>query len=206
MLVDPQKLQANDVSLQQIISTSGNSLWVSPLGYLNASYPGTGGWIDTPNQRLGIRHLQPISTPADLAQVAVEDALGLTLGDVTTITEDHQPLIGDAVIKDKPALLLLVEKLPGADTTEVTRGVEEAVALLAPGLQGVDFGTEFFQPASYLSQAKRNLITTALISSVLVALVLLGLFSWRGAVVGIIVIPLAIFSTLLILYYRGATT
>ncbi len=31
--------------------------------------PGTGGFIDTPNQRLGIQHLSPIATADDLAQV-----------------------------------------------------------------------------------------------------------------------------------------
>jgi Cu/Ag efflux pump CusA len=75
---------------------------VSPLTFLEASTPGTGGFVDTPNQRLGIRHVLPIVTPDDLAKVAVADTddngTALRLGDVAEVVEDHQPLIGDAVI------------------------------------------------------------------------------------------------------------
>ena len=42
--VDPQKLQEKGVSLDQVISTTGNALWVSPLSFLEASTPGSGGY------------------------------------------------------------------------------------------------------------------------------------------------------------------
>src|SRR5262245_38568729 len=123
--VDPARLQAAGVKLQQVIETAGNALWVSPLTFLSASTPGTGGWIETPNQRLGIQHMLPISTPADLAKVTVEGT-ALSLGDVATVVEDHQPLIGDAVVEDASALMLVVEKLPWANTVDVTHNVESA--------------------------------------------------------------------------------
>ena len=41
-----------------------------------------------------------------------------------SVVEDHQPLIGDAVINDGPGLMLIVEKLPWGNTLEVTEGVE----------------------------------------------------------------------------------
>src|SRR6476659_4830576 len=72
--VDPQQLKAKNVSLLQILETTGNSMWVSSLSFLEASTPGTGGFVDTPNQRLGIRHIFPISSPDGLAQVPVEGA------------------------------------------------------------------------------------------------------------------------------------
>ena len=48
--------------------------------------------------------------------------------------ENHQPLIGDAVINDNSSLLLGIEKLPGVNTLEVTCNVDEALAALQPGL------------------------------------------------------------------------
>src|SRR3972149_5324614 len=45
VLVDPERLRAQGVSLQQIIETTGNALWVSSLSYLEASSPGTGGGL-----------------------------------------------------------------------------------------------------------------------------------------------------------------
>ena len=115
VLVDPERTQASDVSRDQVISTTGDSFWTSPLTFLNASVPGTGGWIDTPNQRLGIRHQLPISTPDDLAQVTV-DGSAVRLGDVAEVVEGYPPLIGDAFLNDGPGLLLVVEKFPGANT------------------------------------------------------------------------------------------
>lgn len=97
--VDPQKLQDKGLTLFQVIESTGNALWASPLTFLNASTPGTGGWIDTPNQRLGIRHVLPIRTPEDLAEVTVEGA-EITLGEVASVVEDHQPLIGDVILND----------------------------------------------------------------------------------------------------------
>ena len=119
--VDPAKLQELDVRLMQVIRTTGNALWFSPLTFLNASTPGTAGFIDTPNQRLGVRHLSPITTPDELAQVTVEGT-DKRLGDVAKVVEDHQPLIGDALVNDEPSLVLVVEKFPWANTVEVTRG------------------------------------------------------------------------------------
>ena len=124
--VDPERLRAEDLSLQQIIESTGNAMWVSPLTFLNASTPGTGGFIDTPNQRLGIWHELPISSAGELAEVMI-DGTQLRLGDVGEVVEDHQLLIGDAIVNDEPGLLLVVEKFPWANTMEVTAGVEAAL-------------------------------------------------------------------------------
>ena len=51
--VDPQKLRQTNVTLEQVISSTGNALWVSPLTFLEASTPGTGGFIDTPTNASG---------------------------------------------------------------------------------------------------------------------------------------------------------
>jgi Cu/Ag efflux pump CusA len=71
VLVDPARLAEHGVTLNDVIRTTGNALEVSPLSYLEASSPGTGGFIDTANQRLHIFHDQAISTPDELAQVTI---------------------------------------------------------------------------------------------------------------------------------------
>ena len=74
--VDPARLQSNDVTLTQLIETTGNALWVSPLSFVEASTPGTGGFVETPNQRIGVQHVSPITTSDELADVAIEGAAG----------------------------------------------------------------------------------------------------------------------------------
>src|SRR5215510_595637 len=130
--VDPARLQDHKVSLLRVLETTGNALWWSTLSFVEASTPGSGGFIDTHNQRLGVRHIFPIVSPQDLAEVPIEGT-DHRLGDVANVVEDHQPLIGDALTKDGPGLLLVVEKFPGTNTLDVTNDVEDALNELLPG-------------------------------------------------------------------------
>ncbi len=203
--VDPQRLQAHNVTLDQIVSTTGNALWVSPLTFLNASTPGSGGWIDTPQQRIEVRHVLPISSSGDLAQVNVEGTK-LRLGDVATVVEDHQPLIGDDIIDNNPGLMFVIEKFPGANTLDVTRGIEAKLDELRPGLSGIQINTTVFRPASFVEMAIGNPSRALFIGFLLLALVLLAfLYSWRAVLISLVSIPLSLAAAGLVLDLRGAT-
>ena len=204
--VDPKQLREKNVTLQQIIETTGEALWVSPLSFLESSSPGTAGWIDTPNQRLGIRHLLPINSAQELAKVAVEGKPELLLGDVAKVVEDHQPLIGDAVLNEGPGLILVIEKFPSANSLDVTKNVEAALEAMKPGLTGMDIDAGLFRPASYIERATGNLSTAAMIAAALIAIVLLAFFfGWRTALISFIVIPASLMAAGFVLYLRGAT-
>jgi Cu/Ag efflux pump CusA len=204
--VDPERLRQLGLPLERVIETAGNALWVSPLTFLNASTPGTGGFIDTPNQRLGIRHELPISSPLDLAQVVIAGT-EVRLGDVGQVVEDHQPLIGDAIVNDEPGLLLVVEKFPWANSLEVTRGVEEALDALRPGLAGMQLDPEIFRPATFIEMSQSNFATALLIGGVLVVLALGALlFEWRAVLVSVIAIPLSLVTAGWVLFLFGAPT
>ncbi|GEL19911.1 efflux RND transporter permease subunit [Pseudonocardia asaccharolytica] len=204
--VDPAELEAKGVGLQDVISTTGNATWASPLTFLEASTPGTGGFIDTPNQRLSVQNVSPIVDARSLAQVAVEGHPGLRLGDVATVVEDHQLLIGDGIVGDTSGLMIVIEKFPDANTVEVTRGVEAALRELAPGLGDVRIDATVYRPASFVETAMRNLGLTLLIG-VALALLLIGLFlfSWRTAVIAIVTIPLAVATAVVVLDLFGVT-
>jgi Cu/Ag efflux pump CusA len=206
--VDPHRLQAQHVTLTQVIKTAGNALWVSPLTFVEASTPGTGGFVESPNQRLAIQHISPISDPAQLAEVPVEGPRQhvLRLGDVTTVVENHQPLIGDAVAPHTGELLLAIDKFPGANTMAVTRGIEAALRDMAPGLKGISIDSNVYRPASYIETALGNAGTIALIAlAVMLVLMLLLLASWRAAVVALIVVPVSLMVAVCVLLLTGAT-
>jgi CzcA family heavy metal efflux pump len=204
--VDPDKLRDENVTLMQIIKTAGNALWSSPLSFLEASTPGTGGWVETPNQRIGVRHVLPITTAKDLAKVPIEEAETKRLGDVASVVEDHQPLIGDAIVKDGPALMLVVEKLPWANTQAVTQEVERALAALRPGLSGLEMNSTLFRPATFLELAVGNLSRALLIGALLMLVALVAfLFDWRTALVGAVAILVSVMVAGTVLYVRGVT-
>jgi CzcA family heavy metal efflux pump len=209
--VDPQRLKAQNVSLDQIMSVTADALDVGLLQFSNGAIIGTGGFIDTPNQRLMVRHVLPIVGSNDLAQVPVADKVKadgtpLRLSDVANIVEDHQPLIGDAVVNAGPGLLLVVEKYPWANTLQVTREVEDALAALRPGLPGIVMDSTIFRPADFIETAINNLTTALLLGCILVVLVLGAfLFEWRTALISLVAIPLSLVAGGLVLYLQGTT-
>jgi CzcA family heavy metal efflux pump len=205
VLVDPERLRAYGVTQDQIIRTTGDALWVSPLSFLKASFPGTGGWIDTPNQRLGVLHVLPISSPEDLARIPVHGAT-VRLGDVAKVVEGHPPLIGDALLNERTGLLLVVEKFPGINTLEVTRGVEAALEALRPGLPGIEIDSHIFRPATFIEMAIGNLARAMLIGAVLIVLILLAfLYDWRSGLISLVAIPLSLLAAMGVFYLSGAT-
>src|SRR5262249_41900858 len=199
---------ARHVTLTQVIKTTGNALWVSPLTFVEASTPGTGGFVESPNQRLAIQHISPISDPAQLAEVPVEGSRAhvLRLRAVTTLVEDPHPLIGDAVAPHTGGLLLAIDKFPGANTLEVTRGIEAALQDMAPGLKGITIDSNVYRPASYIETALHNAGTAALIAlAAALVLMLLLLASWRAAGVALFVVPVALIVALPLLLLHAHT-
>ena len=200
--VDPRTLRDRDVTLKQVIATTGNAQVASPVSYLEASTPGTGGFIETPQQRLQVRNVfDNIATPAELGKVPVEGTNGrLRLTDVANVVEDHQPLIGDAVVNDKNGLLMVVEKFPGANTREVTKGVEDALEKLQPGLSGLQTDTSVFRPATFIEDAIDNLTLAIVIAGILLALALAAfLFHWRTVLIALVTIPVSLVAAALVL-------
>jgi CzcA family heavy metal efflux pump len=204
---EPSKMLARGVSLGQVMQTTADAVDSGLLKFSTGAVIGTGGTMDTPNQRIGVRNVLPIVTPADLAKVPVTEGPNrVRLGDVAQVAQAHQPLIGDAIIDGQPGLLLVVEKLPWANSLQMTAGVEQAIRELQPGLPGVTFDTKVFQQADFVKLAIANLTQALVLGFILVVVILaLFLFEWRVALISLITIPLSLVATMLVLYWRGAT-
>ena len=197
VLVDPDVLRAHVVSLDQVVRAAGDAVVL-----------GAGGYIDTPNQRLPIRHYSTILEPNDLARsiVAFRAGAPLRLGDLAKVVEGHPPPIGDAVINDGPGLLLIVEKQPWGNTLDVTHQVEAALDALRPALAGVEIDSTIFRPATFIETALDNLTEAMALGCIIVAVVLfLFLFNWRTALISLVAIPLSLLGAAIVLYMRGAT-
>ena len=209
--VDPERMRAHDVSLNEVMDVTADALDVGLLTFSEGSVIGTGGFIDTPNQRLGIRSVLPVLNPETLAQVPISDrkkadGTPLLLSDVGDVVWGTWPLFGDAVINEGPGLMMIVEKLPWANTLAVTRGVEAAIDAMRPGLPGIDIDTTIFRPATFIEQSIDNLTNSLLIGGVLVVIVLLFfLFEWRVALISATIIPLSLTAALLVLNLFGVT-
>ena len=206
--VEPARLRENGVTVEQVMEATSDALEAGLMSHSDGAMIGTGGFIDTPNQRLGIRHVLPIVDPASLGEVALTASNGKTLRlkDVAQVVEGHQPLVGDAVINGGPGLLLIVEKFPWANTLQVTKGVDEALAALRPGLPDLEIDAHIFRPADFVAISIKHLSNSLLLGCLLVMVVLaLFLYEWRVALITCVAIPLSLMAGMMVLYARGTT-
>ncbi|HEX6257563.1 MAG TPA: efflux RND transporter permease subunit [Euzebyales bacterium] len=224
---DPQRMAEHGVKLEQVLDTTANALDHGLMQYTEGRNIGTGGWVETGSNRLGVQLIQPIVTVEDLANLPIEPADAATqvngqtvngaqvngrsvdpvrIADVADLVRDHQPLIGDAVIDDGQGLMLIVEKLPWANTVDVTEGVEQALAELEPGLPGIGIDSAIFRPATFIEQAIDNLSTAMLVGALLMIFMLGAfLYEWRTAFISVVAIPLSLIAAGLVLHARDAT-
>lgn len=197
VLVDPERLRASGISLDAVIKAAGDATVLE-----------AGGFIDTANQRLAVRHLSPILETDDLARTVVDFRGGapVRLGDIAEVVIGSPAPIGDAVINDGPGLLLIVEKQPQANTLAVTRQVEAALEALKPGLVGVQMDATIFRPATFIERAFDNLTHALLVGCLLVvAILIIFLFDWRTALISLTAIPLSLVAAILVLTAFGTS-
>ncbi len=201
---DPVRMQQHGVTLDELVATTGNSLWVSPLSFLEASTPGRGGFLDLPQQRVNVQHISPITDNTALGRVAVEGATGrITLADVADIVEAPPTIIGDGIVADTSGLVLVVEKQPGTSTAEVSKGIQGALDSLSVGLPGVTMDTSLYRPAAYVDEAGRNLALAGVLALLLVAVGSLLLYrSWRPVVTVVSTVSFALLGGWLVLWLR----
>jgi CzcA family heavy metal efflux pump len=207
--VDPALLQKHDLTLDQVMTATADAIDAGLLRFSEGGFIGTGGFIDTPQQqRLQVQHDIPILTARDLARVAIVESGGrvLRLEDVADVVIDTPPLMGDGVVNDRPGLLLVVQKLPWANTADVTAGLDAAIEELRPSLPGIELDPTIFRPATFIEDAIDNL-SVAMILGALLMIVMLGafLFEWRTALISITAIPLSLIAAGLVLRSQGIT-
>jgi CzcA family heavy metal efflux pump len=195
--IDPVKLAAAGLVLEDVLTAAKRA--TALIG---------GGYLETPTQRIVIQAQAPGATLEALAQAVVgtRDGVAVHLGDVATLREGAQPRFGDALIAGKPGILIETSTQFGANTLEVTRALELRLDALAPALakQGVQYHPALLRPASFIESAIEKLRNSLALGAVLVvALLLITLRDWRGALVSFSAIPLALLTTVWILEAFG---
>jgi CzcA family heavy metal efflux pump len=205
---EPSRMVAAHVSLDHLMEVTANALDSGILRYAPGHFVGAEGFVQTPAQRVWVRSVLPIKSPADLARIPVarRGSSTLHIGDVARVVYGSQPPIGEAVVNGGPGLLLVIEKFPGANTIRVTKAIDAALAEMKPGLPGIHIDTNIFRPATFISTAIDNLTNAVVIGCILVVFVLIAfLFEWRAALVSLAAIPLSLVSAAIVLDLRGAT-
>jgi CzcA family heavy metal efflux pump len=197
VLVDPRKLVANGLTLDDVFSATRHATEL--IG---------GGYIETPSQRIVLHAQAPGATQQALSQAVLTTRHGLPirLGDVAKVSDAAEPRFGDAIIGVQPGILVETSTQYGANTLTVTRALEQRLNQLAPALrkEGVIYHPALLRPASFVESALVRLRASLLIGAVLVVILLVTtLRDWRGAFISFSSIPLSLLATVWILEMFG---
>jgi CzcA family heavy metal efflux pump len=195
--IDPVRLAASGFTLDDVLATAKRA--TALIG---------GGYLETPTQRIVIQAQAPGASIDALAGAVLgtREGVPVRLGDVASVRDGSLPRFGDALIAGRPGILIETSTQFGANTLDVTRALEERLDALAPALakQGVLYHPALLRPASFIESAIEKLRNSLLIGAVLVvALLLITLRDWRGALVSFSAIPLALLTTVWILEALG---
>jgi CzcA family heavy metal efflux pump len=205
---DPAKMAARGVSLDTLKSAAADAIDSGELKYTNGGAVGSLGTLNAGSQALSIYNVQPIHLATQMAHVpmAADNGKFVQIGDVADVTYGFPPLAGDAVINGGPGLMLVIEKFPGANTIDVTNGVQQALAQLQPGLPGITVDSKIFRQATFIGMAIHNLTLAVILGCILVVFVLIAfLFQWRAALVSLLAIPLSLGAAAIVLSAMGTT-
>ena len=132
------KLLAQHVSLDQVMEATADALDAGLLRFSDGAVIGTGGFVETPNQRLAIRHVPPIVTRRAIwPRSPSRDATAAGRASATSPRSSRTTSRSSATRSSTTAraCMLVVEKFPGQHAGGHP-GVEEALEELRPGLTG----------------------------------------------------------------------
>lgn len=197
--VDPGRLQAKGVSVQDVIAAARQAMGVRGAGF-----------IESENQRILVQAETPAVTAELLGKVVVDNQGGgsIRIRDVAKVTEDAEMKVGDALIQGEPGVLLTMSSQYGANTMEVTRALEEKLDGLAKLFEAeeIDYHPGLHRPASFISASLEHVRAALMLGGVLVAVVLfLFLMNIRTAAISLTAIPLSLLAAVIIMDRFGFT-
>ena len=201
VLVDPDAMVQYDVTLDEIERAVSDS-------NINA----TGGYLDEQgHNELLVRALGRITSLDELKNVvvSVREKRSITLGQVADVAEAGQVKRGDsaAFIKDEendqwsggPAVVLTINKQPGADTRRVTEDVLAALEELESNLPGGVHVYPFYAQKSFIDRAIENVVEALRDGGILVVIILfLFLVNLRTTFITLTAIPLSLVVTAIV--------
>ena len=166
-----------------------------------------GGFVDQNRAEYVVRNIGRTTRIEDLRSLVVtmRDGQAILLGQVATVDYAARFKRGDAGAGGKPAVILSVQKQPGADTVPLTKAVETALQDLGRTLpQSVRADQVLFRQANFIEASIGNVEDALRDAVVVVAVVLFAfLLNVRTTAISLLAIPISILFTVLVFRLAG---
>ncbi len=185
VLVSPEKLKANNITLHEVEEAVSNSNTSSSGGFLVQGYT-----------EAVVRNIGRLQSLEDLKStvVAFKEGQPITLDRVASIEYGSPQKRGSAGANGKAAVILSVKKQPGASTIELTEKIDQAISGMEGTFpKGIKINSKLFRQSGFIERAIHNVEQALRDGSLLVILVLfLFLLNFRTTFITLMAIPLSI--------------
>ncbi|MBX3034774.1 MAG: efflux RND transporter permease subunit [Bdellovibrionaceae bacterium] len=167
----------------------------------------TGGFLEDGPKEMLVRNIGAVGSLEDIRGTVVGLHFGrpVLVRDIAEVKEGARVKRGDGGYRAQPAVVMVVQKQPGADTVGVTREVDAAIAALSSSLpKGVVVDADVFKQANFIEAAIHGILGKLQWGTVLVFLVLLVfLANLRMSLITLTAIPLSFFVTFIVFRWFG---
>lgn len=198
ILLRPAQMQTLDISLQEVESA-----------LREANRNASAGFVVRGGEEILIQGIGRISTPEEIASVpvAVRGGQPVTIGQIASTRIGAAVKRGEGSHNGRPAVIVGVQKQPGANTLELTRELDRVLDELQPALpEGMRIYRNIFRQADFIEVAVTNVLAALRDGALLVILiVVLFLANVRAAFVTLLALPLSLLSAIAVMRYFGIT-
>jgi CzcA family heavy metal efflux pump len=193
--IDPQKLAARSVTIQQVIDAVKNSNTLTPTGLIEE------------NHRLELALVSGQATsPDELAGIVVAGVNGASvrISDIAAVREGAEPNYTIVTADGRDAVLLNILRQPDANTVTVTDEIKAELAAIEKVLPKDVKIAPFYDQSIMVSDSIHS-VRDAIIIGLILSVVILWAFlrNIGTTVVAILVIPVTVLVTFLAMYLVG---
>ncbi len=187
VLYDPEKMRQAGIGLPELKATVEAAQSAIPAGYLE----------DVAGQEVPVQQSSRLQQPEHLRRTLVPGhASGvLRLDDVADVTIGGAPRRGNAGYEGQDAVVLSVQKVPGANTLELTARVDAVVQEFSRSQlpKGVQLHADAYRQSDFinlsLDNGKETLVSVAIVVTLVIVLTLLNV---RTAIITLVSMPLSV--------------
>ena len=195
VLVDPHLLHKYEVTLHDVEAALA-------AGNLNV----TGGYINRDAQELLVRGLGRVASIEDIENIVVhfQSNRSILVRDVAQVRLGAQIKRGDSSVNGRDAVVITIQKQPGADTRRLTDDINVALEEIRASLPSDVRLKTTYEQREFIDYSVHNVVDAVRDGAILVVIVLfLFLFNFRTTFITLTAIPLSILTTALIFRWYG---
>jgi CzcA family heavy metal efflux pump len=198
VLVSPALLQAHGLSLSQVTRALEEGNENVSAGFINER---SSEWLIAGVGR--VRSLEDIGETVVMAT----NGIPTKVADLGEVVIGEEPKRGEGSMRGQPAVILGIQKQPGANTLKLTKELDAVLDDISGKLPaGMKIDRHIFRQADFIEVAIRNVMAALRDGGLLVVvIVLVFLANARATFITLTAIPLSLVVTVLVMKAFGAT-